>query len=119
MAGTTCPSSGAKTRWERARRRTVVANACGNIASCEYYSLDCICRREEFCVVASMEEAHRARGGGSQSAYFAQRMPLNFFREYEGFLASLGMTALEFSSEPFESWDPKVRFPLSAQLPGF
>jgi hypothetical protein len=36
----------------------------------------------------------------------------------EGFIASLGMTALEFSSEAFEICDTKDRLPLAAKVSG-
>jgi hypothetical protein len=36
----------------------------------------------------------------------------------EGFLASLGMTGLEFFSESFEVCDTKDRLPLAAKFPG-
>src|SRR5882757_7773147 len=88
MAGSTSPSSGAKTPWGRGHRRTVVANACGNIASCEYYSLGCICLPEVLSCL-ELEKPHRTRVYrtrvcGSKSAYFMQRMPLNFCGEYRG-----------------------------------
>jgi hypothetical protein len=63
-----------------------------------------------------MEEAHRARVCGSKSADFAQRMPLSFAVNTEAFIASLGLTALEFSSETFEICHAKDRLPLAAKV---
>jgi hypothetical protein len=105
-----------------------VANACGNIASCEYCSLGCICLREEGCGLyllaltqegqpASNVESWREHGESAQSesvriksACLRKGCLLIFAVNTERFLASREMTALEFSSEAFEICDTTDSF---------